>query len=174
MKTLHIVRGLPGTGKTTFVQKRFNGILQLENDQCWITADGKYEYGVGFNNPRERVEMYMHDMLVRAMCQDVNVAVSSVFCHIASVSKIVELAKAYNYNFQIWLMSSENRRIFRNVHNVPTDAIKSMEREFVYQLPWSQIIVGLTLEEYTGDFDIKVPPKFGYDYHDIPALENVQ
>lgn len=171
MKTVHIVRGLPGTGKTTFVQKRFNGILQLENDQCWVTADGKYEYGVGHKYPRERVANYMEDMLINAMLQEVNVAVSSVFCHLDSVANIVDLAKVYNYDFKIWLMSSENRRIFHNVHNVPKQAIKTMEDEFVYQLPWPQVIVGITMEDYTDDFDIKTPPRLGYDYHDIPAAE---
>ena len=169
MNTLHIVRGLPGTGKTTFAQKKFGGMLQLENDQYWITPDGKYEYDEK-NNPRERCSKYVKTMVVTAMQNKVNLVVSRVGMSEKSVRELVELAQTFDYDFKIWLMSSENRRIFKNVHNVPKVAIKLMEDGFVYQLPWPQVIVGITMEEQDHDFDCPAPPPvFSYDFHDIPA-----
>ena len=174
MSIIHIVRGLPGTGKTTFVQKQFPGMLQIENDQFWITGDGKYEYGT-VENPREACDNYVKVMAMTAMQQKVNFAVSRVGCSERSVRELVELAKTFNYDFHIWRMSSENTAVFHNVHNVPDDAMKFMKDNFVDILPWKQTMVGITLEAVDEDFDRpSPPPKITYDFLEIPGREGSQ
>ena len=149
--TLHIVRGLPGTGKTTFVQDMFPGMLQLENDQVWITPDGKYEY-INEGDPRGRVRDYVHAMVTTAMQQKVNIAVSRVGCSLGSVEELVQLAKTCGYNYKIHLMDPENLKYFKNVHNVPEEAFESMKAHFVFQLPYEQSLVTINefVDKYTG------------------------
>ena len=149
--TLHIVRGLPGTGKTTFVQRTYPGMLQIENDQVWVTPDGKYEY-IEEGDPRGRVRDYVRAMVTTAMKQKVNIAVSRVGCSIGSVKELVELAEAHGYKYRIYLMDPDNLKHFKNVHDVPEEALKSMKEHFIFQLPYWQTLVTIheNVDKCTG------------------------
>lgn len=166
---LHIVRGLPGTGKTTFVQKQFKGMLQIENDQYWIAPDGQYVYGSRagqgepVKDPRKECKDYVRNMVVAAMQNKVNIAVSRVNMSYESVKELVDLAKTFGYDFKIWIMSAENRYVFgHDVHQVPKDALKAMADNFEWHLPWVQTIVGLSLSENN--------PEIEYDFHELAGV----
>ena len=137
---LHIVRGLPGTGKSSFVQKQLGGMLQIENDQVWIDPEGKYNYIEG-DQSRELVRDYTKHMVTAAMQKKVNLAVSRVNMSERSVRELVELAKAFDYDFKIWLMDKNNTNMFSNVHNVPDKSIAFMTEHFDHILPWEQTVV---------------------------------
>ena len=167
---LHIVRGLPGTGKTTFVQKQFKGMLQIENDQYWITDKGEYKFGwhLGTPAPRAECQLYVHDMVEEAMRHGVNIAVSRCGVSHDSVKELVDLAKDFKYDSKIWVMSAENRCVFGNdIHAVPEDVFKSMKNNFVWHLPWDQTCVGLTLSEATHSADVPKPVNIEYDFTPI-------
>ena len=138
--TLHIVRGLPGTGKSTFVQKRLGGMLQIENDHIWITPSGDYRY-IEAEDSRQRCNDYVKHMVTAAMQRRVNLAVSRVGMSLESIQSLVELANEFGYNFKIWRMDDGNMEFFSNKHNVPDKAMKFMKDNFVKTLPWKQVLV---------------------------------
>jgi adenylate kinase family enzyme len=41
---LIIIRGLPGSGKSTFAKSYFNGYIHLEADMYFVQPDGSYDW----------------------------------------------------------------------------------------------------------------------------------
>ena len=53
-KTILIVRGLPGAGKSTLALKLVGGnkLQMVENDDYWIMPNGEYHYDSRVNYPK--------------------------------------------------------------------------------------------------------------------------
>lgn len=123
---LHIIRGLPGSGKTTFAKSdKFGGMfhLRIEKDMYWVNRDGKYV----FDKARygECCDFVEH-MVEEAMKAHVCTIVSSVFCTKAEVQKYIDLADKYNSDAMVWRMADN----FGSIHNVPEENLKAMKESF--------------------------------------------
>jgi predicted kinase len=132
MTTLYLIRGVPGSGKSTFAQSlRSAGVVTevFEADQFFVNAEGDYKF-----NPS-----HLYD--AHAVCQDrtelylregFSVAVSNTSTTEKEVETYRKIAKKHNAYFVSIIV--ENRHGGVNVHNVPEEKIQQMKNRFSVKL----------------------------------------
>lgn len=127
--TLLIIRGLPGSGKTTLAKTLTQSVFAADD---YFMVDGRYEYD------RTRIKL-AHDQcfenVAKALAKgETLVAVTNVFQTKWQIVRYANLAAAYNY--RIWVVDlfdqnfSDAELAQRNMHNVPLDEIVRMRRDW--------------------------------------------
>lgn len=137
-KILYIVRGLPGSGKSTFAEKLVGSdFLVCEADKYFIDKEtGQYNFDGGKIKDAHRwcqelVETYMKDSLVNDQFYR-EIAVSNTFTQEWEMKPYFELAEKYGY--KIFTVIVENRHGGKNVHGVPDDKLEIMKNRFEFKL----------------------------------------
>jgi predicted kinase len=129
MKTLYIVRGVPGSGKSTFAQSLDCPVF--EADQYFIDSEtGEYKFDgskikLAHNWCKLRVEQSMEDDFQK-------IAVSNTFTQEWEMDAYYELAKQYGY--RVFSLIVENRHGGVNEHGVPEDKLELMKNRFEVKL----------------------------------------
>ena len=116
---LLIIRGLPGSGKSTFANNiALSNDIVVEADQFHM-IDGIYQY-------RSERAAYAHQWCLSETAYYLNqgnsVFVANTFITARSVIPYYELAKDFDVDFEIKFMT-EN---YGSVHDVPKDVLESM------------------------------------------------
>ena len=136
MKKLYIVRGLPGSGKSTFAEALVGSdFLVCEADKYFI-VDGEYKFdGTKIKQAHEwcrnRVETYMKDSLVNDQFYR-EIAVSNTFTQEWEMEAYYKLAEQYGY--MVFSIIVENRHGGVNEHGVPADKLEQMKNRFEVKL----------------------------------------
>lgn len=137
-KTLYIVRGLPGSGKSTFAKKLVGAnFLVCEADKYFINKEtGEYNFDVTKLKDAHKycydlVETYMKDSLVNDQFYR-EIAVSNTFTQEWEMKPYFELAEKYGYTVFVTIV--ENRHGGKNVHGVPEDKLEVMRNRFEFKL----------------------------------------
>jgi predicted kinase len=136
MKKLYIVRGLPGSGKSTFAEALVGSdFLVCEADKYFI-VDGEYKFdGTKIKQAHEwcrnKVETYMKDSLVNDQFYR-EIAVSNTFTQEWEMEAYYKLAEQYGY--MVFSIIVENRHGRVNEHGVPTDKLEQMKNRFEVKL----------------------------------------
>ena len=136
-KTLYIVRGLPGSGKSTFATKLVgDDFLVCEADKYFTDADGNYNFDVtkikdAHKWCQDRVETYMKDSMVNDQFYR-EVAVSNTFTQEWEMKPYFGLAEKYGY--KVFCVVVENVHNGKSIHNVPIEKINEMRDRFVVRL----------------------------------------
>jgi predicted kinase len=124
MKNIILVRGIPGSGKSTYAKSL--GIKNhIENDMWYEKFLGSYIYNR--ENHLKAIKWCKEEAL-RIMKLGEDLIVSNTFIQRWEMDYYCNLAFEYNYNIKCIIM--QNR--FKNIHNVPEDKIKLMEAKFEY------------------------------------------
>lgn len=124
-RTLYIIRGLPGSGKTTLAHTIADDNV-CEADDYFINSDGEYVYNRA-NVPV--AHRYCRSKCERLMAQrEITIAVSNTFTRHIEYESYLELADKYDYRV-IKIICTGN---FKNVHNVPEEVIQRMRDRFEY------------------------------------------
>jgi len=106
MATLSIVRGLPGSGKSTFAKKNFQCCI-LENDQLHM-IDGKYVWnGDKMRNAIETVKSIAKQILSLGA----DVCVANTFTKAKYLQEWKEIAKGHGAKFEVYHCIVENTAI---------------------------------------------------------------
>jgi predicted kinase len=120
MSTLTIVRGLPGSGKSTFAKSL--GCFHLESDMYFIN-DGQYEWS---GNKVKSAHEFTAKIAEQICLTNADLVVSNTFTQSWEFQKYIDLAKKYNYNLVIHRFNSQ----YGNVHNVPKESLDKMKNRF--------------------------------------------
>ena len=137
-KTLYIVRGVPGSGKTTFAKRLVNNdFLICEADKYFIDkSTGDYKFDPTKIKEAHKwcqnvVETYMKDNQLNENFYR-EIVVSNTFTMEWEMEFYYELAKKYNYD--VFSIIVENRHGGKNSHGVPDDKIQIMRDRFQIKL----------------------------------------
>ena len=123
---LALIRGMPGSGKTTYAEEVFvkkHGFVHLENDMYLYDKDGKYVW------TPERAKAAMQQCYTdtaKALAAGKDVVVTNVFVTFKSTRRYFELAKKYGAEFKIFRKDKD----YGNVHNVPEKTLKQFASMF--------------------------------------------
>ena len=119
--TLHLVRGCPGSGKSTFAKKTFQCCI-LENDQMQM-VDGEYCWSPEGTKAAIALVRRIAEMILQ---NGADVCVCNTFTKKRFVEGFRQLAQKYNADFKVWRCIGN----FQNVHNVPAATLKAMHDSF--------------------------------------------
>jgi len=123
-KVLYIVRGIPGSGKSTFAKTLTSNVF--EADHYFYDNDGNYNF-----IPSEIKEAHKEcqEFVGHAMESNIQkIAVSNTFTQEWEMKPYFELAEKYGY--MVFSVIVENRHGGVNQHNVPEEKIEQMKNRF--------------------------------------------
>ena len=132
MKTLYIVRGIPGSGKSTFA-KSIGGI-HIEADQFFM-ENGKYNFDITKIKLAHKYCQIQTEAWMKTDGAQVNndkIVVSNTFTQEWEMEPYFKLAEKYGY--RTFSLIVENRHGGVNVHDVPEDKLELMKNRFEVKL----------------------------------------
>lgn len=136
MQLMTIIRGLPGSGKTTLakkIAKQKNAVIH-STDSFWLCEDGQYRY-----DPERIKEAHLwnQQQCETSMRDGKNVIIDNCNVKKEHVDPYLELAKKYNAKVSIVIspLNDEDLELlfYNNTHNVPYHIIEQMRQD------WEQI-----------------------------------
>jgi len=132
MKQLILLRGLPGSGKSTFA-KTLGGI-HIEADQYFM-RNGVYEFDASqlknaHNYCQSQTRAWMSHNGEQISTD--KIIVSNTFTQEWEMDAYFELA--YEFGYQVFSLIVENRHGGMNVHGVPADKLEQMRNRFEIEL----------------------------------------
>ena len=120
---IQIIRGLPGSGKTTLAVNHYPHLMRVETDM-FFTTGGEYIFTLERN--RRAVQWFL--ITVADLCrQGMDFVVTGVFAaHTERLDKVVETALAHGYSVFIQTQTAD----YGNIHGVPQAHLDAMRRDF--------------------------------------------
>ena len=120
MKMLYIIRGIPGSGKSTMAKKLAPNAA-FEADAYMVDQQGNYAF-----DPSRLGEVHQkcYEAVRDALMQDIaNVAVANTFVKRWEYQKYVDLANELGIKYEIIVCNGG----YKNIHGVPDEAIQRMK-----------------------------------------------
>ena len=135
-KILTLVRGLPGSGKSTFANIITNKFSICEADKFFYDKEGNYNFDAtklreAHNWCREQVEIRMKDNQINEQFYP-EIVVSNTFTQEWEMDAYFGLANQYGY--KVFTIIVENRHDGVNEHGVPAEKLEQMRNRFEVKL----------------------------------------
>lgn len=123
MRKLVLIRGLPGSGKSTMA-KSLKNFIHLETDQYW---GPNYEFdasklGAAHSWCQEQTRKWLKD--------DFDVVVSNTFTTKKELRPYFAIAEEFGIKPSVYIAQGN----FGNVHNVPEEVLFKMNARFEYNI----------------------------------------
>jgi predicted kinase len=133
---LILVRGIPGSGKSTFANLIWNNYAICEADKFFYDKDGNYNFDPSKLKQahawcQNEVEIKMQDNQNNPQFYP-EIAVSNTFTQEWEMQAYLDLASKYDY--KVFSIIIENRHGGKNLHGVPDDTLKKMKDRFQISL----------------------------------------
>jgi predicted kinase len=135
--TLTLVRGAPGSGKSTFANFIWNDYAICEADKFFYDKEGNYNFDATklklahvwcFNQVRNKME---ENKASQGLYYP-EIVVSNTFTQEWEMEKYYELAEQYGY--RVFSIIVENRHGGVNQHGVPAEKLEQMKNRFQIKL----------------------------------------
>jgi predicted kinase len=133
---LFLVRGLPGSGKTSFATAIWNEYAVCEADKFFYDKEGNYNFDV---SKLKEAHTWCKNQVETKMIDHQNnqqyypeIAVSNTFTQEWEMEDYFKLAEKYGY--KVVSLIIENRHGGQNVHGVPEDKLQIMKDRFQIKL----------------------------------------
>jgi len=124
---LLLVRGVPGSGKTTFANTFCDKVVSA--DDYHYDAEGVYRWEAKNQGAAHR---YSQEKTRSIMETGKDVAVANTSTTAKEMKPYYALAEEFGYT--VFSIIVENRHGGKNVHNVPADTIEKMKARFSVEL----------------------------------------
>jgi len=129
-----IMRGLPGSGKSTYAKKNYPDATVCSADNLFVN-NGVYKYDASRIN--EAHQHCMRQFLVATMNRTPTVVVDNTNVSLWEASPYVAVAEARGYRVSFVRVDvSVEVAAARNTHGVTREKIEAMARRFEKSLPW--------------------------------------
>jgi len=157
-----IVRGLPGSGKSTYIRNNYPGLFTLETD-CFNCVGGQYHWTSDRSKEAIRLIANIRDEVLNSPNKS-DLCLSGVFGRFSSLTDHIITAAIADYDIYIKTLTTQ----YETIHNVPEETMKMFRAHF---LPEEELIK--TIETiYTGKslerFHFGDMPKINWAFHDEP------
>lgn len=134
-KYLFLIRGIPGSGKTSFAKMIWSDYVIVEADK-FFEKDGEYKFDPtklkdAHQWCKDTVEQFMKDNELNHQFYP-EIVVSNTFTQEWEMQPYIDLANKYGY--KIFSLIVENRHGNKSVHNVPDETIQKMINRFEIKL----------------------------------------
>jgi predicted kinase len=133
---LFLVRGLPGSGKTSFATAIWNDYAVCEADKFFYDKEGNYNFDP---TKLKEAHAWCKNEVESKMIEHQNnqqyypeIAVSNTFTQEWEMEDYFKLAEKYGY--KVVSLIIENRHGGQNVHGVPEDKLQIMKNRFQIKL----------------------------------------
>ena len=126
MKILTLVRGVSGSGKSTFVQECFGRFCNLEADMYFM-RDGKYLFEP---SKLKQAHGWCQSETEKQMKFGYDIVVSNTFTTEREMKPYLNLAEKYGYT--VFTVIVEKRHGNKDVHNVPEET-RQKQAERLYK-----------------------------------------
>jgi predicted kinase len=134
VKNLFLVRGVPGSGKSTFASELCNNVVEAD---MFFMRDGEYKFDMSkirdahtWCKATVREWMEMNKSTYGLEYSDI--CVSNTFTQEWEMEEYFKLAEEYGY--KVFTVIVENRHGGQNQHGVPEDKIQVMKDRFEIKL----------------------------------------
>lgn len=147
MSKLIIIRGVPGSGKSTLSNKlkmrlikfgyKPSDIVQCEADQYFIAEDGSYNW-----DPEKlgSAHSYCFHKAENALNENKIAIVSNTFVDKKSLKRYLALGEQMDVPVEVYRCKGQ----WQNVHSVPPEVVQNMKDRF-YDFPGEEIINEITV-----------------------------
>ena len=137
MRTLIILRGLPGAGKSSFANMIWQSGVIFEADKYFINEEGEYVFDAfKLHKAHEwciaSIEAAMQRNKESEGKYFPEIVVSNTTTTQKEIQPYLDLAKAYDYNVVSLIV--ENRHGNNSVHGVAEETMDKMEKRFEIKL----------------------------------------
>ena len=129
-KNLILVRGVSGSGKSTFANKFLNASLLVSTDDFFM-EEGEYKFNPQHlvANHQRCVDSVESEMKFRENVADnTTIVVHNTFTQKWEMDPYIDLAGKYGYN--LYTVVIENRHNSVSLHNVPQKSIDQQRNRF--------------------------------------------
>lgn len=129
MTTLYLIRGLPGSGKSSLAEDLEHIAIRVEADDFFLDHEGNYNFDA---TKLKQAHEYCYAKVSEYLKLEYNVVVSNTSTTEKEVKRYQELAEKHNATFVSLIV--ENRHGNSSVHDVPTEKIQQMKNRFSIKL----------------------------------------